>query len=58
MTIFKRTSRKISLEMKSEGHYKKAAKTYRKSDQYINMLNLYPILQSTLIECKEENLVK
>ena len=58
MTIFQRTSRQISLEMKSEGHYKKAAKTYRKSDQYINMLNLYPILQSTLIECKEENLVK
>ena len=58
MTISQRTSRKISLEMKSEGHYKKAAKTYRKSDQYINMLNLYPILQSTLIECKEENLVK
>ena len=58
MTILQKTSRKISLEMKSEGHYKKAAKTYRKSDQYINMLNLYPILQSTLIECKEENLVK
>ena len=58
MKIFQRTSRQISLEMKSEGHYKKAAKTYRKSEQYINMLNLYPILQSTLIECKNENLVK
>ena len=44
--------------MKSEGHYKKAAKTYRKSEQYINMINLYPILQSTLIECKYEDLVK
>ena len=58
MTIFKRTSRKISLEMKSEGHYKKAAKTYRKSEQYINMINLYPILENTLIQCKDENLVK
>ena len=57
MTFSQRTSRKISLEMKSEGHYKKAAKTYRKSEQYINMLNLYPILQNTLIDCKNENLV-
>ena len=57
MLISQRTSRQISLAMKSEGHYKKAAKTYRKSEQYINMLNLYPILQTTLIECKDENLV-
>ena len=58
MTTLKRTSRQISLEMKSQGHYKKAAKTYRKSEQYINMINLYPILQNTLIECENENLVK
>ena len=58
MTTFQRTSRKISLEMKSQIHYEKAAKFYRKSDQYINMINLYPILQSTLIECEDENLVK
>ena len=57
MTTFQKASRKISLEMKSEGHYKKAAKTYRKSDQYIKMINLYPILQNTLIECQDENLV-
>ena len=58
MTISQRTSRQISLEMKSEGHYKKAAKTYRKTKQYINMINLYSILQNTLIECKDENLIK
>ena len=58
MTNSQRTFRKISLEMKSEGHYKKAANCYRKSDQYINMINLYPILQTTLIDCKDENLVK
>ena len=58
MTTSERNTRKISLEMKSEGHYKKAAKSYRKSAQYINMINLYPILQSTLIECKYENLIK
>ena len=58
MTTSQRTSSKISLKMKSQGHYEKAAKSYRKSDQYINMINLYPILQSTLIDCKDENLVE
>tara|TARA_B100000941_G_scaffold114104_1_gene80132 strand:- start:500 stop:676 length:177 start_codon:yes stop_codon:yes gene_type:complete len=58
MTTIQRSSRKTSLEMKSEGHYKKAAKSYRKSEQYINMINLYPILQTTLIDCEDENLVE
>ena len=57
MTTSQTNTRKISLEMKSEGHYKKAAKSYRKSEQYINMINLYPILQNTLIDCANENLV-
>ena len=57
MTTSQRNTKKISLEMKSEGHYKKAAKSYRKSEQYINMVNLYPILQTTLIEVEDENLV-
>ena len=57
MTTSQRNTKKISLEMKSEGHYKKAAKSYRKSEQYINMINLYPILQTTLIDCEDENLV-
>ena len=57
MTTSQRITRKISLEMKSEGHYKKAAKSYRKSEQYINMINLYPILQTTLIDVENENLV-
>ena len=58
MTTSQESSRKFSLEMKSEVHYKKAAKSYRKSKQYINMINLYPTLQSTLIECKDENLIE
>ena len=41
MTTSQESSRKFSLEMKSEVHYKKAAKSYRKSKQYINMINLY-----------------
>ena len=58
MTTSQESSRKFSLEMKSEVHYKKAAKSYRKSKQYINMINLYPTLQNTLIECKDEYLIK
>ena len=58
MTNFQKSSRKISLEMKSELHYKKAAKSYRESEQYIQMINLYPTLQNTLIDCKGENLIK
>ena len=57
MTTSQRNTTKVSLEMKSEGHYKKAAKSYRKSDQYINMINLYPILQTTLLDGENENLV-
>ena len=58
MTISQKITRNVSLNMKSEGHYKEAAESYRKSKQYINMIGLYPILQSTILECKEENLVE
>ena len=58
MTVSQNPSDEISLTMKSEGHYKKAAEGYKRSEQYINMINLYPILQNTLIDCKNENLVE
>ncbi len=58
MTISHKPSKKISLIMKSEGHYKKAAEIYRRSEQYNNMINLYPILQNSLMDCKNENLVE
>tara|TARA_Y100001978_G_scaffold8466_1_gene7115 strand:+ start:396 stop:572 length:177 start_codon:yes stop_codon:yes gene_type:complete len=58
MTISQKPSEKISLTMKSEGHYKKAAENYRRSQQYNNMINLYPILQNTLIDCENENLIE
>ena len=58
MTISPNTSQNISLVMKSESHYKKAAEGYRKSSQYINMISLYPILQNMLNECKDENLIQ
>ena len=57
MTISQKPLKKFSLEMKSEKHYKKAAENYRKSEQYINMINLYPILQNSLLNCKDENLI-
>ena len=58
MTILPKSPQKISLEMKSETHYKKAAESYRKSPQYINMISLYPILENMLNECKNENLIQ
>ncbi len=58
MTTSQESSRKNSLEMKSEGHYKMAAKSYRESEQYIKMITLYPTLQNTLIDCKDENLIE
>ena len=58
MTTSQESFKKSSLEMKSEVHYKRAAKSYRESSQYIKMIDLYPTLQNTLIECKGENLVE
>ena len=58
MATSQKTFRKTSLEMKSEVHYKRAAKYYRKSQQYIKMITLYPTLHNTLIECKDENLIE
>ena len=58
MAIFHESSSKIAQEMKSEVHYKKAAKSYKQSQQYIKMINLYPTLQNTIIDCKDENLVE
>ena len=58
MKTSQESSTKISLKMKSEVHYQNAAKLYKKSQQYIKMINLYPTLQNTLIDCKDENLIK
>ena len=58
MTISHKPAKTISLTMKSEGHYKKAAENYRRSEQYNNMIDLYPILQNSLIDCKNESLIE
>ena len=46
-----------SLEMKTEDHYREKANSYRTSPQYGKMISLYPVLESTIKECKGENLV-
>ncbi|KGF90905.1 MULTISPECIES: hypothetical protein [Prochlorococcus] len=58
METFQESPSKISQKMKSEVDYKKAAKSYRESEQYIKMINLYPTLHNTIIDCKDENLVE
>ena len=47
MITFQQSYKEISLEIKSEGHYKKAAKSYRKSEEYIKMINIYQTFQNT-----------
>ena len=42
MATSQQSSKELSLEMKSEGHYKKSAQSYQESEQYIKMINLYP----------------
>ena len=58
MKTSQQSYKELSLDMKSEVHYKKAAKSYRESEQYIKMINIYPTLKNTLIDCRDENLVK
>ena len=58
MTISHKPSNKISLNMKSEGDYKKAAALYKNSEQYNRMIDLYPILQNTIMDCQNESLVE
>ena len=57
MKTSQQSYKELSLDMKSEVHYKKAAKSYRESEQYIKMINIYPTLQKTLIDCRDEKLV-
>ncbi len=46
-----------SLEMETEDHYRQKANSYRTSAAYCKMISLYPILESSIRECKGENLV-
>ena len=45
------------LEMETEDHYRKKANSYRTSPEYGKMISLYPILETSIKDCKDENLV-
>ena len=46
-----------SLEMETEDHYRKKANFYRTSPEYGKMISLYPILKTSIKDCKDEILV-
>tara|TARA_B100000579_G_C22223336_1_gene572702 strand:+ start:325 stop:489 length:165 start_codon:yes stop_codon:yes gene_type:complete len=46
-----------SLEMETKEHYRKRASFYRTSPEYGKMISLYPILETSIQDCKGENLV-
>ena len=45
------------LEMGTEEDYRKKANVYRTSPEYGKMISLYPILKTSITDCKSENLV-
>ena len=47
----------LSLEMATEADYREKAALYRISAQYNEMIGLYPILQTSIKDCKDEKLV-
>tara|TARA_Y100001968_G_scaffold332890_1_gene392862 strand:+ start:1261 stop:1401 length:141 start_codon:yes stop_codon:yes gene_type:complete len=44
------------MEMASDAHYRSQAISYRNSPQYQRMIGLYPVLRSSIGECKDEKL--
>ncbi len=51
------TVREIDLKMANEDYYKQQAKFYRDSKAYDRMTELYPVLQTSINDCKEEKLI-
>tara|TARA_Y100001968_G_C19368889_1_gene724027 strand:- start:549 stop:743 length:195 start_codon:yes stop_codon:yes gene_type:complete len=47
----------LNLEMESLENYRALAKTYRSSDEYSKMIDLYPALQTSIKDCRNERLV-
>ena len=43
--------------METEDQYRKKATFYRTSAEYGKMISLYPILETSIKDCKGENLV-
>ncbi len=47
----------FSLEINNETHYRRQAACYRKTIAYGKMLQMYPLLQDSIEEGKEERLI-
>ena len=47
----------MSLEMGNEAHYREKANSYRSSPEYGKMVALYPILKTSINDCKGESLI-
>ena len=45
------------LEMETEDQYRKKATVYGTSPEYGKMISLYPVLETSIKDCKGENLV-
>ena len=52
-----KSNRINNLRMETEDHYRKKANFYRTSPEYGKMISLYPILETSIKDCKGENLV-
>ena len=48
----------LSLEMQTVEHYRELAQGYRSSEEYLNMIGLYPALQTSIQECRNEAIVQ
>ena len=47
----------LNLEMANEAFYRNQADSYRNSEEYSRMVNQYPVLKTTIGECKNERFV-
>ncbi len=46
-----------NLEMETEDQYRKKANGYRTSPEYGKMISLYPVLETSIKDCKGESLI-
>ena len=46
-----------SLEMATIETYRQMAAIYKTSEQYSKMINLYPILETSIKDCEDESLI-
>ena len=57
MAQYSKIDSRSNLEMANEAFYRNQADSYRNSKEYIRMVNQYPVLKTTIGECKNERFV-